>query len=455
MYSFFSYCKIVLSDFFPRVHVFHFARLFLFLFFIFLFSSVGVRIYDPLVYVTGGNNPYTSFLIYAADIFLFLSLFFWLLTLYLEPVRFKKLTFGDKHLMTFLLIFLLSLAVSLFFSINPTVSFFALLRYVEFLMAYVLVANRVLKVREIMHVLFFVFLLQALLGIYQSLYQHSMGLGFFGETFLTPNLPGVAKVALGDKNFLRSYGTFLHPNILAGWIVFLSLPLFSVRHREKLFYTTLIFLFFLVLVLTFSRTAWVALAVGFSVYYFFTKRKLHHKWLMSFLSLMLLFIVAFNAGPALFRRLWFDDPHALTQRLEYFVSSVTMFLQHPFGVGLNNFTLALSDISQKTIAPWEYQPVHNVFFLFFNEAGFFGGVIYLCLWISLAVLLLKKVSVVQSEYEKNYGYLLIGSYFVLTVLQFFDHYMVSQPSGIALLFLFFMLANEFLVHPLIRNSESL
>lgn len=438
-----------------RLTIFHLARFTLFLFFLTLFFPVGVRFFDPALYLSGGNNPYTSFWIYLSDVFLFLSLFFWCLALYLDPLRFKKLTFGDKRLMFFILLFLLFLEASVFVAMDTSVSFFALIRFIEYFAAYIMVANHVIEVRQIMYTLFFVFLFESFVAIFQSMKQGSLGLSFLGETFLSPTLPGVAKVALDDQNFLRSYGTFLHPNILGGWIAFLILPMLSVRYREKVFYTALLFVFLLGLVLTFSRTAWLALLFGLIMYHVFTRKRFSPKAVIVFLSLFLLFIVAFNVGGVLFKRISFQDRSAFDQRKEFLAVSFDMAKKHPLGVGLNNFTLALPDIVARPLAPWEHQPVHNVFALFINELGVPGGLFYMFFWFSLFFWLLKKVRVTPSQYEKNYGYLLMGSHLVVTLLQFFDHYVVSQAAGLALLFLFLMLVNEFLVHPLTRRGESL
>ena len=69
-------------------------------------------------------------------------------------------------------------------------------------------------------------LIQAFLAISQYSLQHSVfGSKWFGEIVLSPDLPGVAKIVVNGGKIMRAYGTFPHPNILAGFLlstIFLS-----------------------------------------------------------------------------------------------------------------------------------------------------------------------------------------------------------------------------------------
>ena len=69
-------------------------------------------------------------------------------------------------------------------------------------------------------------LIQSLLAISQYFLQHSVfGSKWIGEIVLSPELPGVAKIVVDGDKIMRAYGTFPHPNILAGFLlitVFLS-----------------------------------------------------------------------------------------------------------------------------------------------------------------------------------------------------------------------------------------
>ena len=69
-------------------------------------------------------------------------------------------------------------------------------------------------------------LTQSLLAVFQYFLQRSVfGSKWLGEIVLSPELPGVAKIAVDGEKIMRAYGTFPHPNILAGFLlitIFLS-----------------------------------------------------------------------------------------------------------------------------------------------------------------------------------------------------------------------------------------
>jgi hypothetical protein len=61
-------------------------------------------------------------------------------------------------------------------------------------------------------------LLQALIAIGQFLKQGSLGLTFLKESTFRVTDTGIAKVIIFDQVFIRPYGLFLHPNVLAGFL---------------------------------------------------------------------------------------------------------------------------------------------------------------------------------------------------------------------------------------------
>ena len=68
-------------------------------------------------------------------------------------------------------------------------------------------------------------LFASVLGLFQFILQHSLGLKILGESVVSNSMVGVAKLQLFDFKLLRAYGTFAHPNIFSGFsgsIFFLS-----------------------------------------------------------------------------------------------------------------------------------------------------------------------------------------------------------------------------------------
>ena len=59
---------------------------------------------------------------------------------------------------------------------------------------------------------------QSTWGITQFLLQHDLGLWWLGESNLSPDKTGVAKVVAGNETLVRAYGSLPHPNILAAYL---------------------------------------------------------------------------------------------------------------------------------------------------------------------------------------------------------------------------------------------
>lgn len=63
--------------------------------------------------------------------------------------------------------------------------------------------------------LIFILFLEAFLILIQVYLQKSVGLIYLGEAILHPSIAGVSTIIINEREYLRGYGTFLHPNIAA------------------------------------------------------------------------------------------------------------------------------------------------------------------------------------------------------------------------------------------------
>ncbi|MFA6504302.1 MAG: hypothetical protein WCT54_05265, partial [Patescibacteria group bacterium] len=118
----------------------------------------------------------------------------------------------------------------------------------------------------------------ALLAIWQFATQTVVGSSLLGMSTQLPIDLGVSVVQTSAGRFLRAYGGFPHPNILGGWmavgllIVLTSFPLLrggkdrprSAAEDRGLWSVEAVFT--LALFYSFSRSAWLAAAVGFGFY---------------------------------------------------------------------------------------------------------------------------------------------------------------------------------------------
>ncbi|MBI5412506.1 O-antigen ligase family protein [Candidatus Peregrinibacteria bacterium] len=227
--------------------------------------------------------------------------------------------------------------------------------------------------------------IQFVLGVFQVLLGHSLGLTWFGEPSIATDMVGVAKRNLAaDVKQLRAYGTFLHANIFAAYILIVYwVGKFTHGASPK----TQNFaslqgagppLFFLVAVLgLYFAFSWAAFAMflgGVVFVFLFQEIKSSTIQRRTMCGLFGLLIVL-NMGMIF----WQQDVHlpSVKERLEQIQISRSMIVDHPFGVGVGGYTLHMQDYASRRLSPWEFQPVHNVYFLVLNELGIQGLILFL------------------------------------------------------------------------------
>jgi len=268
---------------------------------------------------------------------------------------------------------------------------------------------------------------ESLLAIAQWWRQESIfGYLPFGGPVWRAGQYGLAEVAWRGALKVRAYGTFPHPNALAGYLVvvilwfshwWLSQKQVWLEKRAWFVGGGLALLLLIVgLGLTFSRSGWLALLLGWwwlAWGWILAKRKRILAWLWPmFLALLLFF-----SG-----RYWLTQKSSLSwQRRDQLVaSSVRMLRDHPlWGVGTGLFTLKSEAYGQSRWPRW-LQPVHNVFLLVAVENGLPAGLALISLLIFLAIKLGRRRGALFWP--------LSGALLVLIGLGLGDHYWLTLPQ---------------------------
>lgn len=429
--------------------------------------QIRTLLYGGTLYVGGNFNPYTVFFLYISDIFLCLSFLLWGMSWWrgeqmsdggeqsplqneasLTVAEEKPVTwtFGYEGLALLLMFFVLTLIATTLGAENKILNLFLSFRFVEFFLLYLLIVNRILSREQLLKFFFAGMVLQAGIAIMQYIQQASLGLRFLGEPLLSAHTPGVAKMDIAGGKLIRPYGTFPHPNVLAGALI---AALAFCFYRVKKYYRVLLPLalfFTFALFLTFSRSAFLAVGAGALVYFSLSDQKISLKYIFLGASLLLFFIVLLNLDAIFIQRILFqDDLTAVQERAEYISISRNMLLDHPLGVGLGNFTTFMQDYTPSKLQPWLMQPVHNVFLLITNEAGIASGLLFVFIVLYLFRYLIRALRFVKNNPdEKQFCMLLLAFLTAISVVSLFDHYFYSLYPGQVLLFLYFALASEFL-----------
>ncbi len=416
-----------------KIRFFSVAKVFFYLFFAFLPFQIDALLVVQDVYFSGFFNPYTSFFVYLTDIFLIVSLVFIGLSVVFKEGEFEKLNFIKKKsglvvVLAVGVVLLLNI-VSLVSSVNHINTLFSLFRLCQFVVLFFLIRSGFVDTKKLMYVFIGVVSFVAFIGIFQYMFQESLGLRFLGEPIISSDKLGVAKVGLNEGNFLRIYGTFPHPNIFAGYLCFAIFFIIYCFRDAKVLFSLLMTVCLIALVFTFSRSALLALFIGLFLYYAVSNAKITWKNVLIALVFGTFFFVVFDLYSVLIDRLMVGDQNALTERSLYYSASKQMFFDNSFGVGLGNFTVVMQEYLSMKLQPWLIQPVHNIFLLMFSEIGFLGGLGFLGLFGFFFSRLIKVRS--------KFSYVLMSIWAVIVVIGLFDHYFISLYQGSALLWMYF------------------
>lgn len=417
-----------------------------FFFYIFIFIipfQINAVVYTTSVFEGGNFNPFTSVFIYLADLVFLLSFVCWGISIFKHEFK-EKLTYGKSVLFIFLLIFLVFAEISVFFAEDKWLSFTIVIRLLEFILMYFYIINQTVKLEKIINVLLASLALQALIAIFQYVFQGSLGLSFLGESNISPNELGIAKITTESGQIIRPYGTFSHPNILAGYLLTgIFLAYYKIKQRVTIAYP-LIALLGLAFILAFSRGAFLAFIIAALVYFSVVESKISLKYIILIAAFLLFTVVIFNLEQTFLSRVLFSDASSLDERIFYFNVSKNIFYNYPLGIGIGNFTLALPDFTSVKLAPWLYQPVHNIYMLLINEIGIFGALSFIILFLTFPISVFFKMKKLK-ETDKKLGAILLAIITSIFVIGMFDHFLISLYHGIAILFIIFAFAGKYVL----------
>ena len=400
-----------------------------YLFYIFVFSvPFQIRVF---VYEWGGpKDEFLSAFFYFTDALLLSIFVLWVIRgLKIKLDRYDFWLFG------FVLISFLAL-----FKISYTgFAYYQALKILEFIFLYFYIksSTKQIDLSNTLYVFIFSGLFQSLLGIYQFLSQGNLGLKYIGETILSQDMAGIAKIDTENGKMIRSYGTFTHPNVLAAYLFF-SIAFFYYLLIEKakkfswldvFIFSSLVLGFFL----TFSRSSFLVFFL-FSLVIFlkYKKKSIIRKYVIFSAVLFLIFSAVFfsELSP---RADIFSETENINLRLTY-NSVAERFIEDNWliGVGPGNFVNSFKDLDIfSEEMSFAYQPVHNVYLLIASEIGVIGFFAFLVFFAFLFKEFRKNIKNEDSDI------VLLGLLFSVALLFLFDHYFWDLQQGRLILWFLF------------------
>ena len=460
-------------------------RLALFFFILTLPLSVRNVLWD--FSPTGFFNEYTDISLYLSDI----TLALFVLVLLLRNSKYIKSSLEMFHVehFAFGLIFLLWAFVTIFWAERLELAVYSFLKigegYILLLSLYLLCVSEKSKMFHveqssrvksstwnIFQVIFFGLIIsgfvQAIIALMQFLQQKSIGLYSFGESYLSKEQFGVAKIFFDGDTLIRAYGLFPHPNILGGFLAVtllttLAYPLiihkkmFHVEHwKAKIFWRISIFLQFLALISAFSKSAVLGFLMGsaFLVYQMKqmfhveqkkrdvprgtkTRNRMFHVERFILIGLFILLITAFFQG--INRYYFFLQPWQERLLLLQPIFSLE-FVEWVRGVGIGQYVGTLVTHSGRLLESWQFQPIHNVPAMVLIETGTVGLLLFLSFLLYSILDLVKRYKRNVPRRTFSYEGLILSCLVALIVPFLTDHYLWDIQQGILLFWLVLGLA---------------
>lgn len=390
---------------------------------LFLFSfpfSIHFILYEKASYRFGNFSPWVTGFVFLPEILLLLVFLLWCFQKLIKKEwgRLKAPGWG----LTLIFLFVMNAGIISYLYGDIILFLFFFIRILEAGIVYILIRQALIPHNELISWLLFGAVFQIILAYTQTRLNHSLGLHFIGEPVIGPDVPNVAKTDLSDgTKIIRPYGTFLHPNILGAYLV--TVFFISLAYLKKAALPVWVILLSIGVYLSGSHAAQITLltVIGILLWLSFMKVTARKKHLSLGILAALLLINAWIYINST-RFLW--ENHSIAERLTQNVISLNMFLQQCWGVGIANFTLMMEQFSNIKLLPWEFQPVHNIYFLILNETGLQG---FILLVFGIGWLL-------QGYWKKELSYFLrdkarILPLFALMILASFDHLLWTSWVG--------------------------
>ncbi len=379
--------------------------MFAFLFVIFLPTQLGKHFFFDFSYINGIRTDYLAPTFYLIDIF----------SLILIALNARKVfaIFKNKKILLLLLV----LTATSLFAFSPWLAIYQTLRIIELIsLGAIFYKSNVLSLEKEVFAFAIMGFVELVLGMWQILKKSSIQ-GFFyflGERYFSLSTPGIAKISVNGAESLRAYGTFSHPNSMAGFYLLVYFFVLNIGSRKVPVWLKSLSLLIcsLLIFISFSKTALIVYLILNLIYVLKSNfgKSICRPCLLAKVAVIMITTLAFLTPRG--------DSLTLNKRLVLDMNALQIIVQKPvIGTGIGNYLIA-----QKQFASRFYdflnQPVHNIPLLFFAENGLVAGSF-------LILIFLKQIK--EMIYKKPY---LVAVIFLTGLL---DHYWLSLIQNFLLL----------------------
>lgn len=286
--------------------------------------------------------------------------------------------------------------------------------------------------RQVARLLILLMLIHGAIGAVQVARHAPLGLAALGEIRFDPARSGTSVIQSGETRWLRPYGLLPHPNMLAGIFVLGTLcaaaATLDESGRRRWWYTAFFVFGIWMLLLSFSRSAWLATGtVGLAVLPWLIRSRaqlLHSLPTLGALLATAALFLAFYA-PLLLARAGVGSENtemrSIADRAVYTQIAMTAIQRAPWqGLGAANYPWYAADYLWRfTDYDLRGDNVHHIGMLLWSELGLIGLLLFFAV-IGLSFRL--ALDSIRCDPAPRSRVMLLASAAAFLLIGFFDHY---------------------------------
>ena len=302
---------------------------------------------------------------------------------------------------------------NLTYSISPNETARELLRIADIALLFCM-AYSAIKTQRHYKMLLETIMVSSIVPSLLALYQYFNGIGFVDETVQIP----------------RIYGTFSHPNVLSLYLFIvialttLYYVLFAKSQVKKIGVFMLIAFYAVLLLLTYTRIAWIALFAFLFIVIWFSNRKLIAPLVLIPLAL---YVFVLPVQERINRALYSSPTDSVAWRQTLWQDNIRQTIIHDkwlLGYGINTFPLVSENLRGQALGS---NDAHNDFVKFFVEGGVVGLGVFCLYLLAIFALLAKRLRKAKNERER-YAYLCLLAIFIgMLLASFTDNVFKNTP----------------------------
>jgi O-antigen ligase len=399
-------------------------KILLFLFLLLIPTQIGKHFWMEWSYVLGIRVDYLSPTLYLLDV-IWLGLFLLKGLPVLLNFNFKKIKKYFKFRYFLVVGFI---AINVLMAVSPWVAVYKWIRVFQVLITFFYFRKNKKSIKEnLVKIIPCWVVFESLLAMAQIAKNGSLNGIFywFGERSFSFNTIGIAQISVMGRGLIRAYGTFSHPNSLAGFFLVVLLLWYFLKKKVNNYYWWTVFWFgFLGIMVSGSRTIWVltlGLVLGLAWVKIKNKVNIIGLFLLFFAILVfVLRLVNMEYQVSDFLGGW--DVGGISKRMQLNWAGLKMIKESPwFGIGLGNFLVRLPEFQRNSGFYW-LQPVHNIFILAWSQIGVLG-------------LILSFLFLARNFVWGKINFIFKIIFLVVLISGTIDHYWLTLPQNIWLLVL--------------------